>query len=448
MLPQRPQSALPPVEVGPPPQHSHRFLRHTLEKLSDDSARAGGGAGSVIAAARQQTSSDPVSPRSVITNLPTRPESVMTNLPSRALSPRRCDSAGEQGAQAEGQWLGTSRPLLIADLERWRQSFQAEASRCVEEIRSAVEGTDVAQIAAQFGQWHRTNTAEITRLRDHVDELLKLNVSLRQCTLDHLNDRSAEEFKTLRESILGMSGSVAELVKAHRQHHEQTLASIAESAAERVLVAWRADMQAQGDLWRRHCAEQREQWGRDEEHRGKVELGLDKLRERVGLLEDATERQGSKTRLGIETLQHQVTERVENRMRDAIEDIKTLAASATEKATVALGTDAISSSVESALKQLDAKLEGFSAFSKGEAERWHAESERWCSETDTLRAEAKAKQEDVEKWQAQAEAALKSAQQAAHELEEERRKQHEAAAADAAGGKAKGGPAPKKQGRR
>lgn len=137
----------------------------------------------------------------------------------------------------------------MSDLERWRQLFREEAQRCVKELREVIEqdgrgipgergdtrGIDPQlgfgeELLLQLEAQRKTDQAETESLRSHVEELLRLNSSLRQAALDQL---SSKEFTKLRGCVVDLTKEVQSLMGTKRQEHPIELAKVAADAASR-----------------------------------------------------------------------------------------------------------------------------------------------------------------------------------------------------------------------
>lgn len=137
----------------------------------------------------------------------------------------------------------------MSDLERWRQLFREEAQRCVKELREVIEqdgrgipgergdtrGIDPQlgfgeELLLQLEAQRKTDQAETESLRSHVEELLRLNSSLRQAALDQ---SSSKEFTKLRGCVVDLTKEVQSLMGTKRQEHPIELAKVAADAASR-----------------------------------------------------------------------------------------------------------------------------------------------------------------------------------------------------------------------
>lgn len=140
------------VGRGARPQ-SARFVQETLSKLSDDNARcklSGVPGASSVASSRQLS----------VAELPPPAPILGVEQPQRA--------------------------LFTVELERWRDAFQEEARECIEELRGVMREAGITQFTVQLAEIRAADKAENAQLREHLDELLRVNSSLRQVELDHL----------------------------------------------------------------------------------------------------------------------------------------------------------------------------------------------------------------------------------------------------------------------
>lgn len=148
----------PQVGRGSRPQsrpQSARFVQDTLTKLNDDNARCKFSGGPSIASSRQIS----------LVELPPPAPVFGVEQPPRA--------------------------LFTVELERWRDAFQDEARECIEELRGVMREAGIHQFTVQLAEMRAADKAENAQLREHVEELLRVNSTLRQVELDHLRGSPA-----------------------------------------------------------------------------------------------------------------------------------------------------------------------------------------------------------------------------------------------------------------
>lgn len=265
------------------PQAPSSFLEQTLSKLHGDSSRAG---------VEGLPFKQPLPPAEA---RPERPEAC----------PRRADASDP------------SRPFAAVEIERWRKVFAEEAQTAVRAMRAVVEDSNLSRIASMLDTWHESGSNEVTQLREHVEELLKLNCSLRQNTLDQL---STDEFVRLRSSVVDMSDRLDELMVAQRRGHGYDLGALAEQTAERAVETLSSDVTSLAALWHRGCDEQRECRRDDEERWAKVLGHLERVQERLGRLEASFGNQSDMLRVDAEMVNRQALKQLDARLQKEMEE--------------------------------------------------------------------------------------------------------------------------------
>ncbi|CAK9058118.1 Uncharacterized protein SCF082_LOCUS31041, partial [Durusdinium trenchii] len=171
-------------------------------------------------------------------------EKTNTSAPATAQAPEALPKLENVWVRPNTQSTTYLRQYIMSDLERWRQVFREEAQRCVQELRQTVEEGrgDVgmaeaglglgAELLSQLESGRRAEQAETERLRSHVEELLRLNSSLRQASLDQL---SSKEIGKLKGCMVDLTREIQDLMGTKRQEHPMELAKVAADAASRAL---------------------------------------------------------------------------------------------------------------------------------------------------------------------------------------------------------------------
>jgi len=182
-------------------------------------------------------------------------------------------------------FLSEGRPWVMWDLERWRKAFQEEARRSVHALRQAMDEAGIMHIASQFAEWRKADAAELEQLRGYVQELLRLNCSLRQCNLDQL---SPDGLAKLTNSVRTIGQSVDDLVsKLFNQDLSTELATAAQHAATKALASFQVEARANSDALRQHFEDQRSCWDKNERRWNQLMGRLDQMQKRVGNIEQA-----------------------------------------------------------------------------------------------------------------------------------------------------------------
>ncbi|CAJ1439685.1 unnamed protein product [Effrenium voratum] len=189
---------------------------------------------------------------------------------------------------------GYMRQYIMSDLERWRQLFREEARKCAAELRATLleqeelRGRDVS-FEPDIGfetEGSRKAEAETELLRSHVEELLRLNSSLRQATLDQL---SSKEFGKLRGCVVDLTKEVQALMGAKRQEHPVEIAKVAADAASKALAS--AERQVMKNLNASLEAQQKVlegRWKSEDERWSALDKEVASLREQTKLIEDVS----------------------------------------------------------------------------------------------------------------------------------------------------------------
>jgi len=190
----------------------------------------------------------------------------------------------------------------MSDLERWRQLFREEAQRCVKELREVivedgprgekkgswpVDGGQLSfgeELLVQLEAQRKTDQTETERLRSHVEELLRLNSSLRQTALDQL---SSKEFAKLRGCLVDLTKEVQTLMGTKRQEHPIELAKVASDAASRafkqnreeVVRLLHSNLEAQQKVFE-------SRWKKEDERWTTLDKEVTSLRQQTKLLEE------------------------------------------------------------------------------------------------------------------------------------------------------------------
>ncbi|CAE7746850.1 AZG1 [Symbiodinium sp. CCMP2592] len=174
--------------------------------------------------------------------------------------------------QSEGQfvserWIQVFCPRpegsvgLSLELERFRQAFREEAGTCLETLREAMRTAGIAQLHHQFAEQHKNDTADIQKLREHVEELFRLNARLRQQTLDQLGK---DEMERCRDYMTDTCDAMKRMLDSQLKDQQLRVASAAELAADRAALSCTRMVQAEWptlkEMWRMWRQEDQERW--------------------------------------------------------------------------------------------------------------------------------------------------------------------------------------------
>lgn len=85
------------------------------------------------------------------------------------------------------------RPWIMADMLRWSAAFQEQMQHCVREVQSVVEDANIKKMVAEFSETMQAEKQEKFELRKHIEELLKVNVELRQTQLDWFATKGVDQ---------------------------------------------------------------------------------------------------------------------------------------------------------------------------------------------------------------------------------------------------------------
>lgn len=150
---------------------------------------------------------------------------------------------------------------LSLELERFRQAFREEAGTCLETLREAMRTAGIAQLHHQFAEQHKTDAADIQKLREHVEELLRLNARLRQQTLDQLGK---DEMERCRDYMTGTCDAMKRMLDSQLKDQQLRVSSAAELAADRAALSCTRMVQAEWptlkEMWRMWRQEDQERW--------------------------------------------------------------------------------------------------------------------------------------------------------------------------------------------
>lgn len=181
----------------------------------------------------------------------------------------------------------------MADINRWRQSFEEEANTCVDRLREAINQADITRLVAQFAEWRQIDRDENAQLRHHLEELLKLNRQLRQLNLDQLG---SEAFRKLEDHIVDMhrlfedlfqtsSQSIADVKEQlHTLRHEHVvdLGSVAQTSAHLAGVAATSCLEKVERMYEESSRDVERHWAMIDTHLTHLEDKLDEVDLHVG----------------------------------------------------------------------------------------------------------------------------------------------------------------------
>jgi len=207
-----------------------------------------------------------------------------------------------------------------------------------------MEETNVAHVAAQMADWRKSDANDSLELRQHVEELLRLNRSLRQTTLDHLTTDAftklqisvQELHKTVNDVLLQNNTAVKtvnDLAVVMQKRHKMQVDDIAERAAAKAVAAREGDAQSVMDLWRKHVQDTQDFWQSDERRWGKLNLNVVQLQERVAQLEEAADTRGKSLTSQVDSIQGSLIAQVETKLTAAVQDMGSAARQSTLEAT-------------------------------------------------------------------------------------------------------------------
>lgn len=278
---------------------SGRFLRETLGKLSEDACRV---------------ALPPVEPPDYVARA--SPDLSICTGGSRQQSPLWPTSASSPlGGASVSAVERDGDPLAAASMARWRKMLQDETRECARLLQSTLERAEVSQAATEM---RKADAEEIASLRNHVDELLRLNRSLRQTSMDHI---TTDEFTRLKASICDMTQSVNSLLVQQQGDRDANLARVADEAISRALSARDKDGISLRELWNR----QDERWGFDDKRWVKLNWHLDRMWCRLGELEDKSGQHAVSICNEAQSTQRQLCDRLELLLREQASEIKAAA---------------------------------------------------------------------------------------------------------------------------
>uniref|UniRef100_A0A7S4UG01 Uncharacterized protein n=1 Tax=Alexandrium monilatum TaxID=311494 RepID=A0A7S4UG01_9DINO len=285
-----------PLEPHPPEswrpnsarqRKAHSFLEETLAKLHGDSART-----------------EAQLPKQTLLPVDLRRDTVQDVLRPEFI-PRRPDTTD------------SSRPLMTVEMERWRKAFTEEAQMAVHSMRAVVEDSNVSRLISILENRHESGSTEVKQLRDHVQDLLKLNCNLRQNTLDRM---STDEVSKLRSSITDMSERLNELAVSQRRGQGFDLSTLAEQTAEKAVETLSSDVTHLAALMHRSCDDQQDQCRKDEERWSKVLGHLERIQDRLGKLEASFGNQRDMLRMDAETVHRQALRQLDATLQKEMEE--------------------------------------------------------------------------------------------------------------------------------
>eukprot|EP00929_Paragymnodinium_shiwhaense_P022700 TRINITY_DN14428_c0_g1_i1.p1 TRINITY_DN14428_c0_g1~~TRINITY_DN14428_c0_g1_i1.p1 ORF type:complete len:819 (-),score=252.71 TRINITY_DN14428_c0_g1_i1:579-3035(-) len=238
------------------------FLQATLDKLNTDSARSP--TTGVVGSPPSLRSLDLLqkgSPAGLLrpdgtagfgrSQTRSRP-SVMYTLDNLAADARREAAASVGGGskssttwarEGDGQLLRERtmlKSILVQDLEVFRHEFMSLMQEQIAEAQKTLHQTDVGALAQQLFKQsevararEETAYAECAQLRRHCEELLKLNVELRQMEFQHLRTEMRDQVELMTQAAGDMNGISHKIGSAALQMKSKVETSI-EALAERV----------------------------------------------------------------------------------------------------------------------------------------------------------------------------------------------------------------------
>lgn len=194
---------------------------------------------------------------------------------------------------------------MISELDHWREQFRGEVQSCLQELRKVAEmkvcssedtsakssddHSSLSQLVQQLSTVQKANETEMAVLRQHVEELLRLNGSLRQATLDQ---QKVGELARVTSSMTELSHNVHDMIEVKRQEHPVELAKVAEEAATRALGnmerAVKKQIQAFLDV---HRDMHQSRWKAEDEERQKLGQEITGLHVNFKELQEALKQQ-------------------------------------------------------------------------------------------------------------------------------------------------------------
>jgi hypothetical protein len=128
----------------------------------------------------------------------------------------------------------TGRPWIIADLLRWRSGFHQEMEDATRGVRAALEEANIPSMVAEFAEWRRNESQERRDLQQHVEELLRVNTSLRQSQLDWFATKGVEQIveSAIGKAVEATTLSVGALWQDRIDEFEKSVKNISESSSQ------------------------------------------------------------------------------------------------------------------------------------------------------------------------------------------------------------------------
>lgn len=159
----------------------------------------------------------------------------------------------------------------------------AEEQRAGRTAASDAGAGNFNELVAQLQSRHHADEVETERLRTHVEELLRLNSTLRQSALDQL---SAKEFGKIRGCMADLTREVQEMVGLKRQEHPVELAKVATDAATKALeLQQREVLRTVNSAVEAQLLAVETRWKSEDERWQEMDKQVTELREQTKLIE-------------------------------------------------------------------------------------------------------------------------------------------------------------------